>query len=451
MHDSRSREAGLARGTVDAPRIVILADDLSSAADCGVQMARGGRRVTVPLITGPLAYSGIDVLSLDIDSRALTDREAYAATRATIEALIGTRNTVFYKSIDSTLRGNLGAEIAACLDSGRFRAAIVAPAFPTYGRTTVDGVQLLHGIPVSETEFGSDPGAPVKTSAIVERISEQRRYLAEIIPLATLRQGESAVRQTVAQGIDRGDTLFVFDAIEEGDLQRVASATAEFGNSVLWVGSTGLSRYVPTALGLPSQPTIPEVSEPDGIVLIVAGSASETTRRQLDACARQADFAEVQMDAMAIAQGGAAEDREVSRAGRTLRDAAAGGARSIALTLRSSRAEIARTKDLAIHRGETAEGISRRLVETLARLTAEFLDREAEVKGLILTGGATAKTVANACGAQAISIIEEIEPGIPLASMVGPQAKLIVIKAGGFGNDPTLVQSIEKIRDYGRS
>lgn len=451
MQDVRTREKDLADGIADAPRIVILADDLSSAADCGVQMAQNGQRVVVPLGAVPTDGRGVDVLSLDVDSRRLPGQEAYAATRKTIEALSDMRGAVFYKSVDSTLRGNLGAEIAACLDSSRFGTAIVAPAFPTYGRTTVEGVQLLRGIPVSQTEFGSDPGSPVKTSAIVERISEQRAYAAKLIPLAMLRDSESDVRQAILNGMKRSDSLFVFDAVEEEDLRRVASVAAPFADSVLWVGSTGLSRYVPVALRLPRRAGGPKISAVDGIVLIVAGSASETTRRQLDGFARDSGFAEVEMDATAIARGGTTESREVARVRRALADAATAGKHAVALTLRSTRADIARTKALASERGETGDGISRRLVETLARLTAELLDRGPRIKGLILTGGATAKTVAAACGADAIAIVEEVEPGIPLASMGGRHGKLVVIKAGGFGRDDTLINAAKRIREYGRN
>ena len=65
------------------------------------------------------------------------------------------------KKVDSTLRGPLAAEIEAALAaSGRTRA-VVAPAFPATGRTTVGGVQHLDGVPVHATRFAHDPVSPV--------------------------------------------------------------------------------------------------------------------------------------------------------------------------------------------------------------------------------------------------------------------------------------------------
>jgi len=431
------------------PRIVILADDLSSATDCGVQMASGGYRVAVPLNAERLAGIETDILSLDIDSRSFTAEQAYSATRAAIDAL-HTPKAAYYKSVDSTLRGNLGAEIAACLDTHLFRAAIVAPAFPTYGRTTWHGLQHVHGVPVSATEFGSDPGSPVRTSVIAERIAEQCAYRAELVPLSVLRQDWPAVCRSLEDGMERGISLFIFDALEESDLEQIALKASHLPHSLLWVGSTGLSRYLPNALRLPRQAERARIEVSDGPVLIVAGSASETTRRQLDVCAQRAGFAEVRIDCTAVARGGESASAEIARARRALEEAVRHGLNTLALTLRSSRADIARTKELALNRGLSSGEISQLLVDSLARLTVELLDAGVSVKGMILTGGATAKTIAAACKTDAVSIIEEVEPGIPLAAMNGPHATLLVIKAGGFGHQYTLVKSAEKIRDYGR-
>lgn len=436
-------------GLAGLPRIVILADDLSSATDCGVQMASGGYRVAVPLNAERLAGIETDILSLDIDSRALTAEQAYSATRAAIDAL-HTPKAAYYKSVDSTLRGNLGAEIAACLDTHLFKAAIVAPAFPTYGRTTWHGLQHVHGVPVSATEFGSDPGSPVKTSAIGERIAEQCAYRAELVPLSALRQDWPGVRRVLEDGMERGISLFIFDALEESDLEQIALKGSCLPHPLLWVGSTGLSRYLPKALSLPRQAERTRISVDDGRVLIVAGSASEMTHRQLDACAKRAWFAEVRVDCTAIARGGESACVEIARTRRALEEAARHGPNTLALTLRSSRSDIARTKELALNRGLSSSEISQILVDTLARLTVELLDAGLPIKGMVLTGGATAKTIAAACKTDSVSIIEEVEPGIPLAAMNGPHAKLLVIKAGGFGHQDTLVKSVEKIRDYGR-
>lgn len=433
-----------------SPRIVILADDLSSATDCGVQMARGGYRTVVPLRADCALPGDADIVAFDVDSRALSAEQAYSATRACLQARRLGRRTVVYKSMDSTLRGNLGAEIAACLDAARLGAAVIAPAFPTYGRTTRDGIQLLNGVPIHETEFGSDPTAPVRTSVIADRIAEQNERAAALVTLDIQRDGAPAIRRFIESRIEEGIALFVFDAIQEADLERFATSIGILPFPVLWVGSTGLSRYVPKAIGLRSRASRPQLSVPDGIVVIVAGSASETTRRQLDACARAGPFTEIRVDALSIARGGVEGEEEVTRARALLETAVADNMRTVALTLTSTRAEVARTAEVAASRGMTPAQVALLLVRTLGRLAADLLKEAAPLKGLVLTGGDTAKTIASECGAEFIEIIEEIEPGIPLGWLTGRNEMLVVTKAGGFGSEDSLAGCVERIRAYGQ-
>ena len=62
-----------------SPRIVILADDLSGAADCAVACRRAGLGAQVRLnAVAPSVVSG--ALALDLDSRALPPERARART-----------------------------------------------------------------------------------------------------------------------------------------------------------------------------------------------------------------------------------------------------------------------------------------------------------------------------------------------------------------------------------
>lgn len=150
-------------------RLAIIADDLSSATDCGAQVVRSGLSVVVPLggYSLPAQARATQVISVDTDSRSLSPDRAYDKVRAAAQQLVTEGWTHFYKSVDSTLRGNLGAEIEAVLEVVKPDCAIIAPAFPKYGRTTVDGVQYLHDRPLHETEFGTDPTTPVIDADII--------------------------------------------------------------------------------------------------------------------------------------------------------------------------------------------------------------------------------------------------------------------------------------------
>src|SRR5688572_19704120 len=174
----------------------IIADDLSSATDCGAQVVRSGLSVVVPLggYSLPKQARAAQVISVDTDSRSLSAERAYAKVRIAAGQLVAEGWTHFYKSVDSTLRGNLGAEIEAVLDVLKPDCAIIAPAFPKYGRTTVDGIQYFHGRPLHETEFGTDPTAPVKDADIARRLAEGSRRKAGQLTLDQLRAGPTQVK-----------------------------------------------------------------------------------------------------------------------------------------------------------------------------------------------------------------------------------------------------------------
>ena len=53
--------------------------------------------------------------------------------------------------------------------------------------------------------------------------------------------------------------------------------------------------------------------------------------------------------------------------------------------------------------------------------------------------------------AEAIEILDQVEPGIPLGRMTGRHEMLVVTKAGGFGSENSLAKSVERIRAYGCS
>ena len=99
-------------------RIVILADDLSGAADCGVACVGAGLTTLVAL-----AHTGddlaADVLSLDCDTRSMAPEQAATEVDRLIRIYAANHETLLFKKIDSTLRGNVGQELAAALRSLR--------------------------------------------------------------------------------------------------------------------------------------------------------------------------------------------------------------------------------------------------------------------------------------------------------------------------------------------
>ncbi|MEB3262819.1 MAG: four-carbon acid sugar kinase family protein [Synechococcus sp.] len=140
---------------------------------------------------------------------------------------------------DSTLRGHFPLEVeelAATL--GPFEATFLAPAFLPGGRTTVEGVHLLHGEPVHTTPFGRDGLFGYGTSYLPDWVEEksggrlpaarvQRLCGAELDAAAAEPAGDGArlLRQRLA-GL-QGNPVVVVDAERPPQLAALGAAVRE--------------------------------------------------------------------------------------------------------------------------------------------------------------------------------------------------------------------------------
>lgn len=421
-------------------QLAIIADDLSSCTDCGIQIARDGFQTFVVLGEEPeyQQFTKYDVIALDTDSRAVSPGEAYKRVHHAAQSVKGLFHSI-YKSLDSTLRGNLGVEIDAVLDTADFDFAVVAPAFPFYGRTTIAGVHYLHGRPISETEFGSDPQSPVRESNLAKLLSSQSNRKVGELELEVLRGGADAVSEKIGELIMDEVELMIFDVQEEADLTEIVNSVDATGYRVLWVGSTGLAGHISKILSGRSDTQVMSESrrDPSNPIMIVAGSASEITREQLDQIKRKTNTVTFQINPLKILQNSTTRGEEIFSCQEGLLNSFKLG-RDAILTVASSRKDIRDTQAFGTSLGISVKQISIMIVEALAEVVLGIVDRF-QISGLVLTGGDTATAVCYSLKARGILILREIEPGIPLARLIGKHELQIVTKAGGFGNSDTLL------------
>jgi uncharacterized protein YgbK (DUF1537 family) len=431
-------------------RLAIIADDLSSATDCGAQIVRNGLSVVVPFggYSLPTQARTAQVISVDTDSRSLSPDQAYDKVKAASQQLAAEGWTDFYKSVDSTLRGNLGPEIEAVLDIARPDCAVIAPAFPKYGRTTVDGVQYLHGSPLHETEFGTDPTAPVRDAHIARRLAEGSRRKAGQLTLDQLRAGPTQIKSAVGGLLADGIELVVVDIAEQEDLKRICLGLAQSGLRVVWVGSTGLAEFVPLALEVPSPfDTFGQDHRLDPRpALALVGSASETTREQLRYAQTSNQLKIISLNPARLIENGATAAAELEQANSRLRAAIDAGD-DAALVVSASRDEIAATQQFGAALNLSAAQVAQRIVDGLAQ-AGSILVREDRISGIVATGGDTANALCSTLGAQALEILGEVEAGIPIMRLLGEQSLPLVTKAGGFGSLAAIRDALVKVKQY---
>ncbi len=351
----------------------------------------------------------LDAVVFDTDSRT---RRPGLAARYVAEAGRNVRGArLVYKKFDSTLRGPVAAELSAALESTRRRRAVVAPAFPGAGRTTVGGTQLVHGVPVHETEMRNDPRTPVRDGHVPTLLG---RWSSSV---GTLSVDDLEDPENVRRALAR-DEWTVVDAERDADLEALVRAVPDPG-AVLWAGSAGLALALGAVYPGPRPAETGASFAKARSVLVVVGSLNAASREQLNGIVER--YGEV---AVPVGPGSAGTVGEVVA---TARGILSGG--SCAVVHSSGRAS-------ASARGQ----VMRSLAGAAAALAGEDL-----FDGLVLTGGSTAVAVSRALGASGIRLAGELEAGVPVGALIGPRPYTVVTKAGGFGRPGTLVGAVESL------
>ena len=131
-------------------KMIVIADDFTGANDTGVQLAKKGARTDVLLRSDGAISRHADVLVVNTESRALPAECAAEAVSQALRAWCQSEQTVpiIYKKIDSTFRGNIGAEITAAMKVSGKRLALIAGAIHAAGRITRNVECLVNHVPL---------------------------------------------------------------------------------------------------------------------------------------------------------------------------------------------------------------------------------------------------------------------------------------------------------------
>ena len=403
-----------------AQTLGIVADDLTGAMDSSGYFASRGFSTVVVLAPGFPATA--DVVVITTNSRADDPSTASEKVRQAVRSLAG---RVVYKKIDSTLRGNIGVELEAAMEELACKKAIVAPAFPAVGRTTVNGVLLVDEVGVAETQFANDPISLVKESHIPSLLGQTTKCRVGCVGVEHINRGpESLYREISGMPQD----IVVCDVTAQSHLTCIVQAAALAKGCWLLCGSGGLARqlhlFLTEAPGRPSR--VKPSSLLSGPALVVVGTRNQVAANQLLKARDELGLPILNLKVERLNQESALSKEVKSilkEADRLLNQG-----RGLALSSTFSRYVPALKRSIPTVMAEAVAGI-------LA--TRKFA-------GLFLCGGDIAVEVCRRLSVSAIWVHGEVEPGVPIGELVscqGPRMR-VVTKAGGFGTEAVLIKSI---------
>jgi uncharacterized protein YgbK (DUF1537 family) len=238
-------------------RIVVLADDLTGACDAAAAFLKAGHSVRVWFGTSVQFSAPESVQAFNTNSRSLSPGYAASAVSQAAAALGSDPNALFFKKVDSAARGPFAAEILAAHRTLKTRAVLLAPAFPSAGRSVRDGILEIQDAAGQSKQID----------------------LARLFPLLTRGKTISISSPAELQpAIDSGKSILICDSAMQADLESLARAAAKIPG-LLYVGSAGLAQALAgLSLARISAALIPAASQ----VLLIAGSPHPATRLQLE-------------------------------------------------------------------------------------------------------------------------------------------------------------------------
>ena len=425
-------------------KLAIIADDLTGANDSGVQLAGNGLQTAVLFDRDEAGAQAYEAVVFDTDSRAVSRNEAYDRVKTAAQFLVQAGFTNIFKKMDSTMRGNIGAEIDAVYDVLKPDFVMFAPGYPKNNRTISGSTLYLKGVPVGETEIARDPKTPVTVSYLPELLSQQTSRTIGTLTVDDLQQGQEHVLLKLEQYRQTETVIIVVDSTEEEHLELILQYAKQAPYSYVWAGSAGLANYLPAYYGMPSRERKLSITPNHGPILTVIGSVNKNSRAQLKRLLEQGDVADIPFNSSKAVTSEAEQLQEVERVYlRALAMAQEG--RDVVLYSTGEKVDIAAAQQIGKSRGWSATDVSNEIVKALGAVCAPLLEH-GFFKGVSMSGGDTAKQICERWGIKGFELLDELEIGVPISTFLGKDELYVITKAGGFGTEDVFIHAIQRLK-----
>lgn len=424
-------------------RIGVIADDFTGATDIAGFLVSAGLR-TAQLNSPQHAPENLDAdaVVISLKTRSIPAQEAIEQSLGACRILgqLGAAQIIFKycSTFDSTAEGNIGPVTDALLEELGEDFTVVVPALPVNGRTVYQSNLFVHHQPLHESGMKDHPVTPMTDSNLLRLMEAQGSGTAAPVPFAIVEQGPDAVREALDQAHAEGARYAVLDTLNHDHLDTIGQATTGLR---LLTGGSGIGAGLGRALtGQSAQQDQAEAADPadhdavspaedwsftSGAAVVISGSASQMTNRQVQAYSAHAPHTALDIP-------------------RVIDDAAGYLAELSSWVLENSTSDDAAPMVYATAAPETvrqwqqsygAERLSAAIEDFFGQLAAQL--RSEGVTRFIVAGGETSGAVTQALGVDGFEVGPQIAPGVPWTRSLesGPQRRIdLTLKSGNFGD-----------------
>lgn len=419
-----------------------VADDDTGATDlAGMLAERGMRAVLITDEPSPEDFerwtSNADAVVIGTASRSIPADAAYGRTRRAVQLLKTLRPEVlqikYCSTFDSTTAGNIGPSIDAALDETGEKFTVALPALPVNGRTTYMGYHFVGQQLLSDSTMKDHPLNPMTNSNLVAHLQSQTKRRVGLLAYPDVWRGPAQIGERLGQLRAEGVEIVILDCASPEDLRNICGAIDHLS---LITGSSAPGMFLPLSWQQANPEPIFRGSSKNGRgFLVVAGSYSETTRRQNDWLASQ-DVVVVTLDALELASSTELSIPPVISEslvhGRTcLLQISRDRERVYSYFQPQNKTEI-----------EAGELIARGLAQVVRGVLRTVLP-----EGLIIAGGETSSIISRSLAFGALRVGPNVEPGIPVCLTLTEPTLPVVFKSGNFGSEYFYGHAMNAIRD----
>ncbi|WP_271460777.1 3-oxo-tetronate kinase [Pantoea leporis] len=406
-------------------RLGVIADDFTGATDIASFLVQNGLP-TIQFNGVPESHDALSAqaIVISLKSRSCPAQQAIDQSLAALQWLQQQGCDRFYfkycSTFDSTEQGNIGPVTDALLAALGETQTVISPSLPVNGRTVYQGYLFVADQLLSESGMRHHPVTPMTDSNLVRLMTRQAKGQAAVINAAQLDQGADAVRAQLDTLKAQGINYVVLDALHEQHLLTQGEALKE---TRLVTGGSGLAIGIARAWATQQQNSDAEhAGRPQGDrAVVISGSCSQMTNRQVQAYRQQAPSHEVLVERCL--------DNAESYA-QELCDWVEANYQSELAPLLFATADAQQLQ--AIQQQYGAARSSQAVEQLFAAVTRELKTRGWQ--RFIVAGGETSGVVAQSLGVTAFHIGPMISPGVPWVRDIH-QPLSLALKSGNFGDE----------------
>jgi uncharacterized protein YgbK (DUF1537 family) len=422
---------------------LLVSDDLTGANATGALLAKHGYSVMTALDPSYAPAGDINILSIVTYSRNLPMKEAYHCVR---EAVLSRRDDTFLlyaKRIDSTLRGNPGAETDAMLDAlgGGYVAAVVS-AFPRAGRVVKNTNVLVNGVPLIDSSAALDVLSPVHSSSVLDIFREQSRRKIAAVTGEEYASGAASLAEKIKALVQKGNEILVFDASSDEDISLIADALALTNQKYVTVDPG------PFTASLYDKLHHLQKKENGAKLLLVAGSICPELKRQMETLFKSREVVTESIAVSRLLESAETREAEISRAAGALLK------RSGELGLMCLMSDGLQTGEKALPPPGFEESSGGRspsavIAESFGQAALQILQTCVGIRGAFLSGGDIAAAVCRALHATGLYVKDEVLPLAIYGRLSGGarDGLHLITKGGMVGNDDAVLTCVDYLTE----